>query len=178
MTNSGQIESSQPDGGLFGEGQDMSGGQDLLRLDNQLCFALYALSRKVTALYRPMLDPLGITYPQYLVFLVMWETQAGIAPGFFTGVPVKTLCKRLQLDTGTLTPLLKRMEADGWLTRERSRNDEREVLIRLTQKGLDLRQQAQKVPAQLLCKVGTSQMALVEIQQKLHQMLDHLSSLE
>lgn len=151
---------------------------ELLKLDNQLCFALYALSRKVTALYRPLLEPLGITYPQYLVFLVMWETQAGIAPAFFTGVPVKLLCKRLQLDTGTLTPLLKRMEADAWLTRERSRNDEREVLIKLTQQGLDLRQQAQNVPISLLCKVGGEGLALMEIQQKLHQLLDHLVSLE
>lgn len=154
------------------------GGFDLLKLDNQLCFALYALSRKVTALYRPLLDPLGITYPQYLVFMVMWEKQSGIAPGYFTGVPVKALCKRLQLDTGTITPLLKRMEAEGWLTRERSREDEREVLIKLTQKGNDLRQQAQKIPMELLCKVGGDTRSLVEIQQKLHHLLDHLVTLE
>lgn len=161
-------------------GQQASGQSsfELLKLDNQLCFALYALSRKVTALYRPLLEPLGITYPQYLVFLVMWETQAGIAPAFFTGVPVKLLCKRLQLDTGTLTPLLKRMEAESWLTRERSRDDEREVLIKLTQPGLDLRQQAQNVPMTLLCKVGGDARALMEIQQKLHQMLDHLVTME
>lgn len=159
------------------EGHGQS-GSDLLRLDNQLCFALYALSRKVTALYRPLLEPLGITYPQYLVFLVMWETQAGIAPTYFTGVPVKWLCTRLQLDTGTLTPLLKRLETDGWLTRERSRDDEREVLIKLTQKGLDLRQQAQSVPVSLLCKVGGDGTALMEIQQTLHKMLDHLIALE
>lgn len=161
------------------EGVDsLANSPELLRLDNQLCFTLYALSRKVTALYRPLLDPLGITYPQYLVFLVMWETQAGIAPAYFVGVPVKTLCRRLHLDTGTLTPLLKRMESEDWLTRERSREDEREVLIKLTQKGLDLRQQAQKVPVELLCKVGGEGLALMEIQQKLHQMLDHLASLE
>ncbi len=154
------------------------GSFDLLKLDNQLCFALYALSRKVTALYRPLLDPLGITYPQYLVFMVMWEIQSGIAPAFFTGVPVKTLCRRLQLDTGTLTPLLKRMEADGWLTRERSREDEREVLIKLTQKGIDLRQQAQKIPMELLCKVGGDTLSLLDIQQKLHHLLDRLVRLE
>lgn len=154
------------------------GNFDLLKLDNQLCFALYALSRKVTALYRPLLDPLGITYPQYLVFMVMWEVQSGIAPAYFTGVPVKTLCRRLQLDTGTLTPLLKRMEAEGWLTRERSREDEREVLIKLTQKGNELRQPAQKIPMELLCKVGGDTRSLLEIQQKLHHLLDHLVRLE
>jgi len=166
------------EGQVSGRQASGQGGFDLLKLDNQLCFALYALSRKVTALYRPLLEPLGITYPQYLVFLVMWETQAGIAPAFFTGVPVKLLCKRLQLDTGTLTPLLKRMQAEGWLTRERSRDDEREVLIKLTQQGLDLRQQAQNVPMSLLCKVGGDGLALMEIQQKLHQLLDHLVTLD
>lgn len=153
-------------------------GFDLLRLDNQICFTLYALSRKVTSLYRPLLEPLGITYPQYLVFLVMWEMQSGISHDYFIGVPVKLLCQRLALDTGTLTPLLKRMEKDGWLTRERSREDEREVLIKLTQKGLDLRQFAVKIPAELLCRVGGEIGGLIEIQQKLHGLLDHLVSLE
>lgn len=171
-------EPSSIEGQALGQQEPGPSGFELLKLDNQLCFALYALSRKVTALYRPLLEPLGITYPQYLVFLVMWETQAGIAPAFFTGVPVKLLCKRLQLDTGTLTPLLKRMEADAWLTRERSRDDEREVLIKLTQQGLDLRQQAQNIPMTLLCKVGGEGLALMEIQQKLHQLLDHLETVE
>lgn len=152
-----------------------TGSPEALKLDNQLCFALYALSRKVTALYRPLLDPLGITYPQYLVFLVMWEIQSGISPEYFIGVPVKTLCRRLQLDTGTLTPLLKRMALDGWLTRERSRNDEREVLIKLSQTGLDLRQQALSIPGSLVCEVGGDWVELLDIQRKLSDLLNRLS---
>jgi DNA-binding MarR family transcriptional regulator len=144
---------------------------EVLKLDNQLCFALYALSRKVTSFYRPLLEPLGITYPQYLVFLVMWEIQSGIAPEYFLGVPVKTLCQRLMLDTGTLTPLLKRMEQDGWLIRQRSRHDEREVLISLTQRGLDLRAEAVKVPSALMCQTGVPMAELFGVQRQLHDWL-------
>jgi DNA-binding MarR family transcriptional regulator len=149
---------------------------EVLKLDNQLCFALYALSRRVTALYRPLLEPLGITYPQYLVFLVMWEIQSGIAPGYFLGVPVKTLCQRLLLDTGTLTPLLKRMEQEGWLIRQRSRHDEREVLISLSQKGLDLRAEALKVPAAMMCQTGVPMAELMGVQQQLHGWLKRVGS--
>ena len=84
---------------------------DILKLDNQFCFALYALSRQVTALYRPLLQELGLTYPQYLVLLVLWEAQADVAPEDYSGVTVKYVGDRLLLDTGTLTPLLKRLES-------------------------------------------------------------------
>ena len=109
-----------------------------LLLDQQLCFALYAASRSVTAIYRPLLEPLGLTYPQYLVMLVLWEQD---------GLTVGELGQRLQLDSGTLTPLLKRLQAAGHLTRQRRQQDEREVDIRLTEAGLALRDRAEGIPA-------------------------------
>lgn len=106
-------------------------------LDEQMCFALYAASRAVTALYRPLLDSLGLTYPQYLVLLALWEHDS---------VSVKDLGAALQLDYGTLTPLLKRLESHGLLRRERRVDDERSVLITLTEEGAALRERARGVP--------------------------------
>jgi DNA-binding MarR family transcriptional regulator len=103
-----------------------------------MCFALYAASRAVTALYRPVLDPLSLTYPQYLVLLVLWERGS---------VPVRDLGVALRLDYGTLTPLLKRLEAHGLLRRERSAADERSVLITLTDQGAALQSRARAIPA-------------------------------
>ncbi|MCE6995593.1 MarR family transcriptional regulator [Saccharothrix sp. S26] len=108
-----------------------------LELDDQLCFALYAASRAVTARYRPLLDDLGLTYPQYLVMLVLWERGA---------VPVKDVAAALQLDYGTLSPLLKRLEAAGLIRRERRPDDERSVRLVLTEEGDELRRRAQDVP--------------------------------
>jgi DNA-binding MarR family transcriptional regulator len=110
---------------------------DQLLLDQQLCFALYAASRSVTGLYRPLLEPLGLTYPQYLVMLVLWEQD---------GLTVRELGQRLQLDSGTLTPLLKRLQSAGLVTRQRRKQDEREVDIRLTAAGLALRDKASGIP--------------------------------
>lgn len=110
---------------------------DQLLLDQQLCFALYAASRSVTGLYRPLLEPLGLTYPQYLVMLVLWEQD---------GLTVRELGQRLQLDSGTLTPLLKRLQSAGLVTRQRRQQDEREVDIRLTDAGLALRDKASGIP--------------------------------
>jgi DNA-binding MarR family transcriptional regulator len=110
---------------------------DQLLLDQQLCFALYAASRSVTGLYRPLLEPLGLTYPQYLVMLVLWEQD---------GLTVRELGQRLQLDSGTLTPLLKRLQSAGLVTRQRRKQDEREVDIRLTDAGLALREKASGIP--------------------------------
>jgi MarR family transcriptional regulator, organic hydroperoxide resistance regulator len=107
-------------------------------LDDQLCFALYAASRAITGLYRPLLDELGLTYPQYLVLLVLWDRGS---------VPVKELGAALQLDYGTLTPLLKRLESHGLLRRERRADDERSVMITLTGDGAALRTRARAVPA-------------------------------
>jgi DNA-binding MarR family transcriptional regulator len=115
-----------------------------LRLDHQLCFALYASSLAMTKLYKPLLDPLGLTYPQYLVMLVLWETD---------GLAVSQLGERLQLDSGTLTPLLKRLEASGLVQRLRDSADERRVLLQLTREGRALKRAALAVP----CRRGLLQ---------------------
>jgi DNA-binding MarR family transcriptional regulator len=111
--------------------------QGSLLLDDQLCFALYAASRAVTARYRPLLDELGLTYPQYLVMLVLWEQDE---------ISVRELGASLQLESSTLSPLLKRLEASGLLHRERRADDERSVSIRLSDAGARLRDQAGTVP--------------------------------
>ena len=111
-----------------------------LALDNQFCFALYSASHAMTKAYKPLLDALGLTYPQYLVMLVLWEQDA---------VPVKEIGSRLFLDSGTLTPLLKRLEAGGLLERHRDPEDERQVLIVLTPEGRTLRERALHVPSQV-----------------------------
>ena len=113
---------------------------DQLKLDNQLCFPLYACARQITGAYTPFLKKLGITYTQYIVFMVLWEQD---------GIPVGALGKRLHLDNGTLTPLLKKMETAGYVTRTRSSKDERVVIVSLTDKGWDLRDQAAEIPAQV-----------------------------
>jgi DNA-binding MarR family transcriptional regulator len=116
------------------------------RLDDQLCFALYTASRLMVRAYRPILEPLGLTYPQYLVMLVLWERDlAGEA-----APSVSELGERLALDSGTLTPLLKRMEEQGWLQRARDTGDERIVRAQLTERGRQLAEPACAVPATLL----------------------------
>jgi DNA-binding MarR family transcriptional regulator len=124
---------------------------DALRLDNQLCFALYSASLAMTKLYQPLLAVLGLTYPQYLVLLVLWERD---------GLMVSELGARLFLDSGTLTPLLKRLEAAGMVARIRSVEDERRVHITLTAAGRKLKARAAKVPA---CVAQAAQCPLPEI---------------
>lgn len=114
---------------------------ELLKLDNQLCFALYAYSREVIKKYKPLLDPLGLTYTQYITLLVLWETPS---------LSFKHLAERLRLDSGTLTPLLKKMEISGLLTRQRDPEDERSVIITLSKQGESLKEAARKVPEALL----------------------------
>jgi DNA-binding MarR family transcriptional regulator len=116
-----------------------------LDLDQQLCFALYRASRAVTRAYQPLLEPLGLTYPQYLVMLVLWEDD---------GVTVKELGLRLGLDSGTLTPLLQRLEAAGLVERTRDRADQRVVRIALTAEGTALKARARAVPTELACRAG------------------------
>jgi DNA-binding MarR family transcriptional regulator len=118
---------------------------DLLRLDQQICFLLYGASRAVTHLYQPLLAPLGLTYPQYLVLLVLWEQD---------GASVRTLCDRLYLDSGTLTPLLSRLVAAGLVRRARSTRDARVVDIYLTAAGKKLERAARAVPQALICRLG------------------------
>ncbi len=111
-----------------------------LLLDRQLCFPLYAAARRVTGTYTPYLKPLGITYTQYLVFLVLWEKD---------GIPVGEICTRLFLDSGTLTPLLKKMEKEGYVTRERCRDDERCVIVSLTDKGREMKDRVREIPQEI-----------------------------
>lgn len=139
--------------------------QDFLRLDDQLCFALYAAHRAVTALYRPLLEPLGLTYPQYLVMLALWEDSGGV-----DGVRVSGLAERLRLDTGTLTPLLKRMEAGGFLRRSRDREDERVVRVQLTGRGKQLRERARPIPRDMLCRSGLTVQQAVELRESLRRL--------
>ena len=113
---------------------------DILKLENQLCFPLYALSRQVTNLYRPLLESLDLTYPQYLVMLLLWEHKQ---------LSVKDIGSRLWLDSGTLTPLLKRLEQKGLLQRKRDLHDERLVQISITSTGDNLKKKAKKVPVAL-----------------------------
>ena len=120
-------------------------GMDLLALGNQLCFALYSASLEMTKLYRPLLEPLNLTYPQYLVMLVLWEQS---------GILVKELGARLHLDSGTLTPLLKRLEKAGFVRRQRDPRDERGVLVSLTKQGEHLKAKALEVPQVVACAVG------------------------
>src|SRR5215472_11062298 len=108
-----------------------------LRLDNQICFAVYSAAHAFNRVYKPLLDRLGLTYPQYLFMLALWERE---------GVPVKDIGERLFLDSGTLTPLLKRLEAAHLIRRTRSREDERQVLVALTSQGQALKEKAKNVP--------------------------------
>lgn len=122
-----------------------------LRLDNQVCFALYSASLAMTKLYKPLLDDIGLTYPQYLVMLVLWEQD---------GITVSELGERLYLDSGTLTPLLKRLESGGNIQRLRDAADERRVRIRLTSQGRALRDKAEAIPP---CVLQSSQCTVPEL---------------
>lgn len=113
---------------------------DAIKLDNQLCFPLYAVSKEIVRRYTPFLSEIDLTYTQYIVMMVLWECEE---------VNVKELGKRLFLDSGTLTPLLKNLEKKELVTRERSKEDERFLVVRITQKGLDLREKAVEVPAKI-----------------------------
>ncbi|TDX01551.1 MarR family winged helix-turn-helix transcriptional regulator [Dinghuibacter silviterrae] len=123
------------------------GSDDLLKLDNQLCFPLYAASRLVTKCYQPVLDELGLTYPQYLVLLVLWETDA---------VNLSVIAQRLQLQSNTLTPLLKRMQDQKLIHRARSAADERSIIITLTEKGKALKAKAPRMYNRLKEHLGLS----------------------
>ncbi|MDD0978198.1 MarR family winged helix-turn-helix transcriptional regulator [Pseudomonas shahriarae] len=144
-----------------------------LALDDQLCFKLYAASRAVTRAYKPMLDELGLTYPQYLVMLVLWEWHA-VAPPQPT---VKALGERLLLDSGTLTPLLKRLEQLALVTRRRSTRDEREVHLCLADAGQALRERVQPLKARLLCDSGVDLSQADALRHGLDQLLRQITDL-
>lgn len=138
---------------------------DWLQLDKQLCFALYSASLAMTKIYKPLLEPLGLTYPQYLVLMVLWERD---------GLGVNELGERLFLDSGTLTPLLKRMDAAGWVQRTRDEADERRVRVTLTPAGRALRRRAQGVPKALAEVSGCTADELISLTERLQQLRQQL----
>ena len=138
-----------------------------LLLGNQLCFAVYSTAHAFNRAYKPLLDRLGLTYPQYLVMLVLWERD---------GVPVKDIGERLMLDSGTLTPLLKRLEAAELVKRTRSTEDERQVLIALTPKGQALKEKARAVPQAILAASTCSIAELLAMKNELITLRDRLNA--
>jgi DNA-binding MarR family transcriptional regulator len=137
-----------------------------LALDQQLCFALYSASLAMTKLYKPLLDPLGLTYPQYLAMLVLWQAD---------GITVSKLGKRLALDSGTLTPLLKRLEGSGLVQRLRDTADERRVLLQLTPAGRNLKTRALRVPKTMAAATGCELGELASLTARLHALRTQLA---
>ncbi|WP_276529480.1 MarR family winged helix-turn-helix transcriptional regulator [Exiguobacterium oxidotolerans] len=140
-----------------------------LSLDEQLCFPFYSISREITRRYRPLLEPLGLTYPQYLVMLVLWEEDQQ---------SLKAVGERLHLDSGTLTPLLKKLEASELIRRVRNKQDERHIEITLTDKGHMLREQAELVPLALKETLGVSEEDLERVKQTLNQLVIKMNGTE
>ncbi|PRY35214.1 MarR family winged helix-turn-helix transcriptional regulator [Umezawaea tangerina] len=136
-------------------------------VDDLVCFALYAASRAVTAAYRPLLQDLGLTYPQYLVMLALWDRES---------MPVKDLGDTLQLDYGTLTPLLKRLESAGLVTRQRRADDERSVQVGLTPEGSALREAARDVPASIGAAMGMPEAEIDQLRLALRRLTANLTA--
>jgi DNA-binding MarR family transcriptional regulator len=141
--------------------------RDPLLLDNQLCYALYAAAHRMTKSYRPMLERMGLTYPQYLVLLVLWEND---------GITVSEIGRRLRLDSGTLTPVLKRLETSGLLNRSRRQSDEREVEIALTDQGRALRSEAITVRQSVMCQLNMSEPEIQAMRADLNALIENLST--
>ncbi len=140
-----------------------------LKLENQLCFPVYAASRLIIREYQPLLDKLGITYPQYLVLMVLWEED---------GITVNEIAGKLILNTNTITPLLKRMEAMGILTRKRSGKDERKVMVRLTKSGVQMRELAAEIPMELVKRINGEHIdteKLLELKKALYDIISLLN---
>ncbi|WP_378954418.1 MarR family winged helix-turn-helix transcriptional regulator [Pelosinus sp. sgz500959] len=139
---------------------------ELLKLDNQLCFALYVSSKEVIRKYKPLLDPLGLTYTGYITLMALWEKD---------DVTVKTLGKRLYLDSGTLTPLLKKLESLGYLERTRSVSDERNVYVKLTPKGYELKSKVTHIPQNLICSSNIDVENALQLLPILHQFMKQIA---
>lgn len=144
-----------------------SAGDLPLLLANQLCFAVYSTAHAFNRFYKPLLDKLGLTYPQYLVMLVLWEED---------GLPVKEIGERLFLDSGTLTPLLKRLEAAGLLKRTRSKEDERQVIVALTAQGEALKEKARSLPLSILAASRCSVAELTALKKEVELLREKLNA--
>jgi len=143
----------------------MSDKIDPLALENQVCFAMYSATNALIRAYRPLLDELSLTYPQYLVMMVLWKES---------GISVKTLGEKLHLDSGTLTPLLKRLALKGLVIRDRNKEDERVRVLHLTDEGKALHEQAKKIPELMRCKVGGDSEELRQLKLLSEKALMHL----
>ncbi|GGD93642.1 MarR family winged helix-turn-helix transcriptional regulator [Paenibacillus nasutitermitis] len=140
---------------------------EYLKLDNQLCFSLYAASRAISRMYRPLLDELGLTYPQYLVLLVLWERHQST---------VKELSETLDLDSGTLTPMLKRMESAKLVERKRSTQDERIVVVRITDGGLALKERAVCIPQTLFASSSLPAEEITGLNKQIKKLMKQISA--
>ncbi|WP_426349744.1 MarR family winged helix-turn-helix transcriptional regulator [Alloiococcus sp. CFN-8] len=138
-----------------------------LKLENQICFPLYAVSKEVIKKYKPYLDPLGLTYTQYITMMVMWEKET---------INVKELGEALYLDSGTLTPLLKKLEAKGFITRTRSREDERTLCVELTANGKELRDKLLPIPEQIASCIPLNHDEALQLYTLLHKLLNKLEN--
>ena len=143
--------------------------REAMKLANQLCFPLYAASRNVISLYTPWLKPLGLTYTQYIVLLVLWEQD---------GCTVGELCEKLMLDNGTLSPLLKKMQQAGYVERTRSETDDRVVVVTLTQNGRALQEDAKEIPAQVANCIDLPPEKAQTLYALLYELLDHQKKTE
>jgi DNA-binding MarR family transcriptional regulator len=140
-----------------------------LKLENQLCFPIYAASRLITREYKPLLDDLGLTYPQYLVMMLLWETD---------DLTVREITERLLLNTNTVTPLLKRMESQGLIMRQRSEEDERRVIVTLTSQGTALKEKAASIPGKLVASLASKSMTVDDLKtlvSQINTLINHLS---
>ncbi len=135
---------------------------EMMKLENQLCFPLYAAARRVTGLYTPLLKELGITYTQYITFLVLWEKD---------GITVGEICERLMLDNGTVSPLLKKMESAGYITRTRSADDDRIVVITLTEQGREMQDRAKDIPEKVGACIDLSSEKAMKLYELLYELL-------
>lgn len=138
-----------------------------LKLENQICFPLYVIAKEITGLYRPFLDELDITYPQYLVMMVLWEND---------GLPVSSIGEKLYLDSGTLTPLLKRLETKGLIVRKRKKEDERIVQVFISESGITLQQRACEIPSKMYQKIGVSKEEWAELSNSVKKILNKIDN--
>ena len=140
---------------------------EMLKLENQLCFPLYACAKEVVRRYTPLLEPLGLTYTQYIAMMVMWEHKS---------ISVRDMGKLLFLDSGTLTPMLKKMEKAGWITRKRSERDERMVMLSITERGEQLQEKAAEVPSGMAGCVTLENDEAMQLYTLLHKMMKTFQS--
>ena len=139
--------------------------QETPKLENQICFPLYVIAKEITAMYRPFLEELDITYSQYLVMMVLWENE---------GLTVNQIGEKLFLDSGTLTPLLKRLEAKSYLSRQRKKEDERVVEVFLTEEGKNLQKLACSIPGKMADKLNFSEKDLIELKTTVDKILNKI----